>query len=150
MIYVGYQGIGKSSISGKNNCIDLESGNFWVNGERTDNWYKIYCNIAEHLSNQGYKVFTSSHKVVREELDKRNINFKVICPSLKLKEQWINRLQERYDRTHTEKDYKALMNAKEMYKENIKDLLSEERVMIIKNIDYDLLDMLGDIEDGTI
>lgn len=28
MIYIGYQGIGKSSISGKNKCIDLESENF--------------------------------------------------------------------------------------------------------------------------
>ena len=41
MIYVGYQGIGKSSIAGKHNCIDLESGNFWDNGVRADNWYKI-------------------------------------------------------------------------------------------------------------
>lgn len=142
MIYVGYQGIGKSSISGKNNCIDLESGNFWVGEYRVADWYKIYCNIAEHLSNQGYKVFMSSHKVVREELNKRNIDFQVICPSLKLKEQWINRLQERYLRTHTEKDYKALMNAKEMYEENIKDLLLEERTIVIKNIDYDLNDLI--------
>lgn len=142
MIYVGYQGIGKSSISGKNNCIDLESGNFWVDEYRVADWYKIYCNIAEHLSNQGYKVFMSSHKVVREELDKRNIDFQVICPSLKLKEQWINRLQERYLRTHTEKDYKALMNAKEMYEENISDLLLEERTIVIKNIDYDLNDLI--------
>ena len=85
MIYVGYQGIGKSSISGKNNCIDLESGNFWVDGKRIDDWYKIYVNIAEHLSNQGYKVFMSSHKVVREELNKRKIEFKVIMPSIFLK-----------------------------------------------------------------
>ena len=84
----------------------------------------------------------SSHKVVREELNKRNIDFQVICPSLKLKEQWINRLQERYLRTHTEKDYKALMNAKEMYEENISDLLLEERTIVIKNIDYDLNDLI--------
>lgn len=143
MIYVGYQGIGKSSISGKNNCVDLESGNFWVEGTRVEDWYKIYCNIAEHLSNQGYKVFMSSHKVIREELNKRNIEFTVICPSLKLKEQWIKRLQKRFDRTRSTKDFKALKNAEEMYEENIKDLTSERKAIIIKVIDYDLMEMIN-------
>lgn len=138
MIYVGYQGIGKSSISGKNNCIDLESGNFWIDGNRANNWYKIYVNIAEHLSNQGYKVFMSSHKVIREELNNRGIEFTTIYPSLKLKEQWINRLQERFDRTRSTKDFKALKNAEEMYEENIKDLASERNTIIITDIDYDL------------
>ena len=142
MIYVGYQGIGKSSISGKNNCIDLESGNFWVDGKRIDDWYKIYVNIAEHLSNQGYNVFMSSHKVVRDELNNRGIEFKAICPSLALKEQWINRLQERFDRTQSTKDFKALKNAEEMYEENIKDLTSERNTIIITNIDYDLNDLI--------
>ena len=118
MIYVGYQGIGKSSISGKNNCIDLESGNFWIDGKRNDNWYKIYCNIAEHLSNQGYNVFMSSHKVIREELNKRNISFVTIYPSINLKEKWIERLKDRYNLTKKEKDYKALKNAEELYEEN--------------------------------
>lgn len=142
MIYVGYQGIGKSSISGKNNCIDLESGNFWVDGKRIDNWYKIYVNIAEHLSNQGYNVFMSSHKVIREELTNRGIEFTVICPSLKLKEQWINRLQERFNKTRSTKDFKALKNAEEMYEENIKDLTSEKNTIIITTIDYDLNDLI--------
>ena len=142
MIYVGYQGIGKSSISGKNNCIDLESGNFWVDGNRANDWYKIYVNIAEHLSNQGYKVFMSSHKVVREELNKRRIEFKVIMPSIFLKEQWIKRLQQRYDKSHLEKDYKALMNAKECYEENIEDLLQENHIIQIQDMNYDLNDLI--------
>lgn len=142
MIYVGYQGIGKSSISGKNNCIDLESGNFWVDDKRVDDWYKIYVNIAEHLSNQGYRVFMSSHKVVREELNNRGIEFTTICPSLNLKEQWLNRLQERFDKTRSMKDFKALKNAEEMYEENIKDLTSERNTIIITDINYDLSDYL--------
>lgn len=142
MIYVGYQGIGKSSISGKNNCIDLESGNFWIDGNRANDWYKIYVNIAEHLSNQGYKVFMSSHKVIREELTNRGIEFTTMCPSLKLKEQWIERLQQRYDKSQLEKDYKALMNAKTMYEENIKDLLQENYIIQIQDINYDLNDLI--------
>lgn len=142
MIYVGYQGIGKSSIAGKNNCIDLESGNFLVDDVRNYNWYKEYVNIAEHLSNQGYKVFMSSHKIVREELNNRGTEFTVICPNLKLKEQWIKRLENRFDRTRSTKDFKALKNAEEMYEENIKDLTSEINTIVITKIDYDLLDIL--------
>ena len=143
MIYVGYQGVGKSSIAGKNNCIDLESGNFWVDGIRPNDWYKIYVNIAEHLSNQGYKVFMSSHKMVREELNNRGIEFTVICPSLALKEQWIKRLQERFDRTKSIKDFKALKNAEEMYEENIRDLTSEKNTIVITTTNYDLLERIN-------
>lgn len=58
MIIVGYQGIGKSSLAGRDKkFIDLESGNFWIDGKRADDWYKPYCKIAEHLSQQGYYVF---------------------------------------------------------------------------------------------
>lgn len=58
MIFIGYQGIGKSTLAGYNRYIDLESGNFWINGKRDENWYIPYCNIAEHLSEQGYRVHT--------------------------------------------------------------------------------------------
>ena len=146
MIYVGYQGIGKSSIAGKNNCIDLESGNFWVDGIRNDEWYKIYCNIAEHLSNQGFNVFMSSHSVVRDELNKRNIDFTCIFPSVELKEQWIKRLEDRYNQTQKEKDYKALMNAKECYEKNIRNLMYENNCIEIMEIDYDLLNVIEEKE----
>ena len=53
MIISGYQGIGKSTLAkNSNKYIDLESGNFWIDGERQENWYKIYCKIAAHLSNK--------------------------------------------------------------------------------------------------
>lgn len=141
MIYVGYQGVGKSSIAGKNGCIDLESGNFWIDGERSNNWYKIYVNIAEHLSSQGYNVFISSHKVVRDELANRGIEYCTIAPAPELKDKWIDRLQKRYDKTGLEKDYKALMNAKDCYEENVLDLINDDSSVmsvLILSADYDL------------
>ena len=85
MIIIGYQGIGKSSISVRNSCrIDLESGTFWNNDTRPNDWYIYYCNIAEHLSKQKFTVFTSSHKEVRERLKFSNENIWVIYPSLYL------------------------------------------------------------------
>lgn len=142
MIYVGYQGIGKSSIGGQNKYIDLESGNFWIDGKRDENWYKIYVNIAENLNNQGYDVLLSSHKVVRDELKERNIPFTCVYPGLNLRDQWIERLLTRYNITLKEKDYKALCNAIKEYYSNITDLSQEENTIYIESMDYELTELL--------
>ena len=142
MIYCGYQGIGKSTLGGKFNIIDLESGNFWVNSVRVNEWYAIYANMAQHLSNQGFIVFTASHKIFRDYLNEQGIEFTTISPSVDLKDEWVKRLEERYNMTKLNKDYKALMNAKEKYEENVLDLQSEKNALIINRMDYSLLDML--------
>lgn len=144
MIVIGYQGIGKSTLSNNDlRFIDLESSNFYINGKRADDWYKAYCNIAEHLSKQGYIVFTSSHKPVRDTLKDSTEKVIVCCPSLELKDQWIKRLQDRYNNTKLEKDYKALMNAKTEYENNIKDILNSGiDNVILTNINYDLASIL--------
>jgi hypothetical protein len=127
MIIIGYQGIGKSTIAGKNNCIDLESGNFWVDGERDPNWFKPYCQIALHLHRQGYTVFTSSHEVVREYFkkiaspDDRYCIF-VCYPESYLRDSWIHKLKDRYEHTQLDKDFKAWKNAEDRFEENIKEL----------------------------
>lgn len=141
MIIIGYQGIGKSSLAGRDHkYIDLESGNFWVDGKRADDWYRPYCQIAEHLSQQGYIVFTSSHEVVRDQLLNSSEIVVLVYPSLKLKNLWIDKLENRYRETGLEKDYKALMNTKDRYDENIKELANSKFNFKIelKDADYDL------------
>lgn len=140
MIILGYQGIGKSTLSNANTmCIDLESGNFWVDGKRADDWYKPYCQIANHLSEQGYTVFVSSHEVVRRELEKSKEKVVIICPSIGLKDKWIEKLENRYAISHLDKDYKAYMNAKDRYVENITELISSPFVCYqIQDMNYRL------------
>ena len=140
MIFVGYQGIGKSTLGGKNRYIDLESGNFWVDGKRSDDWYFIYCNLAEHLSRQGYFVFTSSHEVVRNQLQRVNQRKFIISPTVGLKGEWITRLSDRYDNTKSIKDYKAWKNAEDRYADNVLELQSDRNFeqIIISEIPYDL------------
>jgi hypothetical protein len=147
MIIVGYQGIGKSSCRG-NGYIDLESSNFFVDGKRDDNWHKVYINIAEHLSSQGYVVFISSHKCIREELNKRHTDFLTIFPALDLKDAWIERLRERYDLTKTDKNFKAYMNAIVSYEDNIKDLMQEEHCFELKNMSYNLSQIITEFAYG--
>lgn len=139
MIIIGYQGIGKSTLAGKSGCIDLESGNFWVDGKRADDWYIPYCKIANHLSEQGYTVFVSSHEVVRNELLKSKERVIIVCPNIHLKDKWIAKLKERYDRTLLDKDFKAWKNAEDRYDENITELIdSKFDVYPIQHMAYDL------------
>lgn len=148
MIICGYQGIGKSTLArdrlicDKFPVIDLESGNFWVDGKRSNDWYKIYANIAVHLSQQNNIVMLSSHKVVRDYLYDLHSGERLatIYPAIDLKDEWIVKLENRYYVSKKEKDYKALMNAKEMYEQNVHDLETQIGFdhIELKNIDYSL------------
>lgn len=141
MIIIGYQGIGKSTLSSKGlKYIDLESSNFWENNARPLDWYIYYCKIAENLSKQGYVVCVSSHEVVRNYL-KDNCKEDVICiyPSILLRDQWVEKLKSRYDETQASKDFKAWANADDCYHENIAELMNSGFLYAeINSMDYDL------------
>lgn len=147
MIICGYQGIGKSTIAGQLYTIDLESSNFYIDGERDENWYKVYANFARHLSEQGYIVFTASHKLFREYMNSQGIGFVTVSPSLELKDEWIAKLEERYNTDRTEKNYRAYMNAKISYEDNVRDLQSEKNAYIINNMDYLMYDVIREISE---
>lgn len=120
MIIIGYPGIGKSTLAKKKmEYIDLESCAFMVDGVRSANWHNVYVQIAKHLSEQGYTVFVSSHAVVREALNGIGVPVGACYPAIEMKDAWIDRLQRRYDESQTAKDYRALMNAKESFEQNI-------------------------------
>lgn len=114
MIIIGFPGIGKSSVTrayeGDTNTtgyIDLESNNF----VKDDNWVKEYCDLAIDLELQGYNVFVSSHKKVREYLAERQGTFPDIVevfPSKELCGMWLNRLESRYMKCKTDKNERAL------------------------------------------
>lgn len=149
-IIVGYQGIGKSTLAKNGNgYIDLESGNFWIEGKRAEDWYIPYCNIALNLAEQGYKVFVSSHQVVRDYLATvpKHTPVDLYCcfPSYTLKNEWIDKLHKRYQETNLDKDYKAWQNALDRYDENIKELHQSQGFIpiIITNMHYYLSDVLN-------
>lgn len=149
MIIIGYQGIGKSSVSGiQSECIDLESSNFWNNGKRPDDWYIYYCNIALDLSRQGYTVFTSSHKEVRDYLLGTTYDIVTVFPETWLEEEWIARLRCRYDNEPSEKNYKALMNAVDRYRDNINELRDWGGLYYgIQDTNYNLIDIVEHLKE---
>ena len=151
MIIIGFQGIGKSTLSrSASNVIDLESGFFWNGNYRPEDWYVYYCQVAIDLSNQGNTVFTSSHQVVRDYLASlpKNELIAVCYPSLELKDEWIEKLRVRYERTQLQKDYKAWMNAVDRYDDNIRELMASSFDKIeIDSMFYDLHQLIRDYQE---
>ena len=147
MIIIGYQGIGKSTLSKKSKgFIDLESSNFFHHGKRPDDWYIYYCQIAEHLSEQGYVVFVSSHEPVRNYFVNSNERAIIICPDFMLKDEWIRKLRKRYEEVTNDKNYKAWQNAACRYDDNIKEMYTcGIPVIPIRTMNYDLEQMIRSV-----
>lgn len=150
MIIIGYQGIGKSTTAKvSKDFIDLESGNFWVIGDdgrilRDPDWYKSYCNIALDLSKQGYNVFVSSHKQVRDYIRNATSDYVAIVPAMHLEDKWIFKLWDRYNASQLDKDFKAYANAADRYKENINEIMEDckDHCIQIQTMDYKLIRMI--------
>lgn len=112
MIVIGFPGIGKTSISfGENKFVDLESSCFNIIDPVTNkkvkpnNWEKLYVSVAYDLAKQGKHVCVSNHSLVIDEIldrkqkDPRLDEYPIVFvyPKKKLKDEWIERLTERYD-----------------------------------------------------
>jgi len=147
MIFIGYAGIGKSSLSAKNfKFIDLDSSDFYY-APKPDiyitEWYKPYCGIAVGLSRQGYDVFVSSHKEVRQLLRESFQHIVGIYPNEDLKDQWVEKLEQRYKETQIDKDYRAWMHAKDRYLEDIQGIRADVKHKIeIQTMQYNLDELI--------
>lgn len=147
MIVCGYPGVGKSSIAGWHNCIDLESSNFshcqWLLDDTNYFWEEHYVQVAEDLAKQGYTILLSTHPGVIENVKKIDkIPVVIFCPKVEMKAQWYERLKKRYIKTCTEKDYRAwtrAMKSMVTFESQIENLLSYDLPVIQpESIDYDL------------
>ena len=149
MIVIGYQGIGKSTIGKRlgavSGFIDLESSLFKNEvGFRCPDWHEVYCKIALSLSEQGYTVFISSHKVIQDYLKCFGKSVLVIYPSLDIRDDWINKLYARYTSDKSRKNEAAWLNAMANFEKDIKALSESPFTKYeIKSMDYRLMDILN-------
>ena len=161
MIIFGYPGIGKStlvkegfSMSDCRGAIDLESSMFKtdMNPDRSPDWYQAYGNIAIDLSNQGFLVFCACHPMIRDYIAKKvpNNNYWIIYPTVDVREEWLNRLRQRYFDTKSIKDLNALEYAETHYTESIWQLNAQRQfnTLTINNMDYDLRTEIESIFDN--
>ena len=153
LIVIGYPGIGKTSAveNGISNCIiDFESSLFKVNDRKIDNWCSIYCKQAVSMAKQGFTVLISSHKCVREELaqyDQDGFTIVTIAPSYSLKDEWIDRLKNRYKANPCERNLAAWKNAESNFINDISNIASECTFshIFINSMDYNLKLILSNL-----
>ena len=150
MIIIGYPGIGKSTLAfHRMECIDLESSvyNRDEDGSKPYGWERFYCLTAIDLSRQGYTVFVSSHRNVVDFFKAINAHdVYVVCPSKKLKKDWLNKLRLRALTTHSAKDIRAYNRAESHYDEDI-DYLESSHLLYkeITEMNYDLEEIVGSL-----
>ncbi len=134
VIICGYPGVGKTTIAGKDNIIDLESSNFKFFGppDCSHYWIEQYGRVALDLAKQGYIVLCSTHVEVIEWMHDHAPEMRrlavsgpyIVCPAKELKYEWIKRLHDRFMRDQISKNYRAYERAKEHFDEDIDYLLS--------------------------
>ena len=147
MIIIGFPGIGKSSVTraydGDTNTtgyIDLESSNF----VKDDNWVKEYCDLAIDLELQGYKVFVSSHKKVREYLaEKQDIfpDIMEVFPSKEMCTEWLNRLESRYVKCKTDKNERALSYMRNNFDGAVDEMENDAIIHKVRIVKEDMNDV---------
>lgn len=148
MVIIGFPAIGKSSYQKDQarfttwegpKCIDLESSDF----VKCPNWEVSYANTAIDLSNQGFDVFCSSHKLVREALLKKKEDGEldklfIIYPSITVYDAWLTRCKNRYYTTKLEKDSRSLARVQNFFQADVMEL--DEEVKAGKYTDACVID----------
>ena len=88
------------------------------------------------MESQGYNVFVSSHKEVREELApyQKSIKIVEILPTLDMRDIWVTRVSNRYTNTLSAKDKAARDFIIKNYTSGVEDMMADniEKKVFIK------------------
>ena len=142
-IVVTYHGIGKTTCAkSHDNVVDLEYGCFNINDERSKDWHKVVAKLAVSLKRQNKIVLLPCHREIRNWLNENGTDFMVVTPCLELKEQWLERLKKRYEEDPSEHNLSVYKVAEIQYDEDVRSLMGEDNVKVVKDMDYELFDIL--------
>lgn len=136
-IIAAYPGVGKSEIC-KSGFVDLKCDNFVG---KCENWVEQYVSVARDLVAQNNHVLVSTHREVVEYMEKNEIPFLVVCPSLDFKTEWLSKLKERAINNPTAKNKNALETISKNYDEDIEYLTGRKNCFQIKDRNYTLRDI---------
>lgn len=155
LIICGYPGVGKSSIAGWNNCIDLDSS--WFSYDKDGNviypdeaWTVNYCMLARKLALQGYTVLLSTHQAVINTLqegkwllNKDDIRIVIFVPRSDMKKAWVERLVNRYIESDKDADLRAFVGGIQYWDSKMTTIRhSDFSVYCPDSIDYDFRDYI--------
>lgn len=154
MIICGYPGVGKSSIAGWSNCIDLESSIFsqWQPVDIEYDWQAHYVHVATELAKQGFTVLVSTHPDVIEFLHAdEGVPVVIFCPKFEMKDEWNARLRERYQQNPSNKNFRAWQGGIEYWHYKIDALMNSGfPVYRPDTVNYDLRDYILKIRENEL
>lgn len=148
MVVSAFQGIGKTTLAkSRLDIIDLESSNF---DKSNPNWYVDYCKTALDLDRQGYIVFVSAHKPVRDYLIHSGAKYFMIMYHKDLKDFAVDKVRVRYNQDPSEKNKRALDKAASMfdaiYDEVVADAATGLQIYFIDSPDYNLNNIINELD----
>lgn len=88
MIICGFPGTGKSTMAKFSQWVDLESTPFHKN-------WRLYAEVAKHMSDQGYTVMVSTHSELLDELELIEARYMVIIPDITDAQIYMHRYESR-------------------------------------------------------
>lgn len=92
MIICGFPGTGKSTMAKLSRWVDLESTPF------RKNW-RLYAEVAKHMSDNGYTVMISTHAELLDELEWIEARYTVIIPDIEDIQTYMHRFEGRGNTT---------------------------------------------------
>lgn len=151
MIIITYPGINVRQLAGRNNCIDLNPHNLYINDKRPSKWIEYYCNFAEDLSNQGYTVFVACLPgVIRRLISNCQEEVACIFPDESLEESWLTSMSVQFNITGDDRDF---ANYKSLQNNYIKLIImlknSGLKSYIIDNMNYSLNKIVRQFQSNT-
>lgn len=92
MIVCGFPGTGKTTMAKFSRWVDLESTPF------RKNW-RLYAEVAKHMSDQGYTVMISTHADLLDELEQIEVPYTVVIPDITDIQTYMKRYEQRGNST---------------------------------------------------
>ena len=134
LIICGYPGVGKTTVAGWKNCVDLESSNFSHDDTGflldPNDWVPKYCTVAMDLAKQGFTVLCSTHTDVIHYFENMNLSLPeqvgaivIFYPRNWMKGRWIRRLKDRYISNPSKRNRRAYEHALHYYDDDLVSLV---------------------------
>lgn len=141
MIVIGYPGVGKTTVTKlSEKFIDYDSSMF----PKDEGWEESYVKNVKALSDQSYVVFIGAHKKVQDLLADYKDNVVIVYPGLSLRDAWIKKLTDRYEKSNLPSDERALKRCVSFFSLDVVEMIDSpfKKVELKQSEGYDLYELL--------
>ena len=113
---------------------------------KDEGWEESYVKNVKALSDQGYVVFIGAHKKVQDLLTDYKDNVVIVYPGLLLRDAWIKKLTDRYEKSNSPSDERALKRCVSFFSFDVVEMMDSpfKKVELRQSEGYNLYELLKD------